>query len=221
MKTKFLIPILFFSSFSFAQTINLSEAISVNEINDRRLFRIDEAGDSKLLGKIEILGALDNETNAFNKFYEKAKVVGANSYIYNVEKDLNGDEILSNTKSISLYYTPSISKKSNSFYVFSSNKFQKLVINGNYVEMPIGTYIVGEINETESNYISTRKFLGSRINLHYKEKQPEQYFQVLSGGVSSDKSGVTGGLVLKTGDIVMLEKSFANFLTLFYHKKTL
>lgn len=218
MKNKLLLFFCFWGSFALAQTIHLSEAHSTNEINDRRLFRIQDSTYSKLLGKIEVVGHLDRETDAFNKFYQKAKTIGANTYIYHVEKDLNGDDIQSNVKIISLYYTPSIIENANKFYVFGSNKSQKIIVDGKSVELSPGTFIEGMIKEGEQNYISTRRILGSRINLHYKINQPEQYFQALTGGIKSDNSGVTGGLVLKTGDIVMLEKSFANFLTLFYKK---
>ena len=163
---------------------------------------------------------MDNDVAAFNAFYQKARTVGANSYIYSVEKDLNNEDIRSNVKIISLYFTQNLPEKYNTYYILNSGKSQNVVVSGKKVEIPSKSFIQDDIKTDESNYISTRKFLGSRINLYYKSSQPEQYFQVISGGVKSDQTGV-GGLVLKTGDLIMLERSFANFLTLFYKRVTL
>ncbi len=220
MRNSFLVLGLLFANSIFAQKIVLSEASKVNENNDKRLYRIESTSNSIKLGTIEIVGDLDNDVAAFNAFYQKARTVGANSYIYSVEKDLNNEDIRSNVKIISLYFTQNLPEKYNTYYILNSGKSQNVVVSGKKVEIPSKSFIQDDIKTDESNYISTRKFLGSRINLYYKSSQPEQYFQVISGGVKSDQTGV-GGLVLKTGDLIMLERSFANFLTLFYKRVTL
>ncbi len=220
MRNSFLVLGLLFANSIFAQKIVLSEASKVNENNDKRLYRIESTSNSIKLGTIEIVGDLDNDVAAFNAFYQKARTVGANSYIYSVEKDLNNEDIRSNVKIISLYFTQNLPEKYNTYYILNSGKSQNVVVSGKKVEIPSKSFIQDDIKTDESNYISTRKFLGSRINLYYKSSQPEQYFQVISGGVKSDQTGV-GGLVLKTGDLIMLEGSFANFLTLFYKRVTL
>ena len=198
------------ANFVFAQKIVLSEGVKISENNDKRLYRIDSDVNSIKLGTIEIYGDLENSLASFNTFYQKARTIGANSYIYNVEKDLNNDEIESITKNITLYYTEKLPEKENFYYVLNSGKPQNIVINGKRFDIPNQSYIENKIIGDESNYISTRKFLGSRINLYFKNAQPEQYFQVVSGGVKSDQTGV-GGLVLKSGDLLMLERSYANF----------
>jgi hypothetical protein len=63
--------------------------------------------------------------------------------------------------------------------------------------------------------VSVGKFLGSRIKLQGKEGQQEQYFQIFGKKVSAN-SPSNPGINFKTGDIVGLEKSFANFLITIY-----
>lgn len=210
----------FFSVFGFlwssAQEIILSEAVHSHENNDKRLYRITSDSSAVYLGKIEINGFLQNEVELFDKFYKKAKIVGANTYIYKEKLNLDHKPVQSRHKEIHLYYMPTPTEGKNHFSVFNSTKEVKILINGQKLKMPPRTYLTQPIYI--DTYIATRHFLGSRINLYYNKEQPKQNFQVISGRISSDKSGSTGGLVFKTGDIILLENSYADFLTLFYEK---
>ena len=59
--------------------------------------------------------------------------------------------------------------------------------------------------------------IGARIKLRAKNNQPEQYFQI-SGNKISTNSPASPGINYKTGDIIALEKSFAEFLLTIYDK---
>lgn len=201
-----------------AQQIILTEAKSHSEKKDNRLYRIKTDSSATYLGKIEIQGFLQNEVEAFQAFYKKSKTIGANTYIYNANLDIEGQPIDTPNKEILLYYSPNIPQEQNVFSVFNSTKETKMIINGEKITMPKRTYLTQYIYSNKDNYISTRHFLGSRINLYYKNEQPKQNYQVISGRFSSDKSGITGGLIFKSGDIILLENSYADFLTLFYKK---
>ena len=63
--------------------------------------------------------------------------------------------------------------------------------------------------------ISTRKLLGSTIKLTAQNNQPVQYFQISGFGVNTNQNG-TPGVNLKSGDIVRLEQSYAQFITTIY-----
>ena len=202
----------------FAQAVNLTEAKTTNENNDQRLYKLEEATNAQYLGKIEILGPLENGPTAFQKFYQKARSLGANAFVFHAKKNLDNQDVVSNTREVSLYYSQTLPENANSYLVFNDSKAKEILVNGAKVAIPQTSYYEGKIADGETNYIATKKFLGSRINLYYNEGQPQQNFQVISGGVRSDKSGVTGGLILKTGDLVLLERSYANFLSMFFLK---
>ena len=59
--------------------------------------------------------------------------------------------------------------------------------------------------------------IGARIKLQAKNNQPEQYFQI-SGKKISTNSPASPGINYKTGDIIALEKSFAQFLLTIYQR---
>lgn len=202
----------------FAQSVNLTEAKTANDNNDQRLYKIDVVNDAQYLGKIEILGPLEDGPVAFKKFYQKARSLGANAFLYQSKKDLDNQEIATNTREVALYYTPTLPSNANSYLIYNDSKTKEVLVNGEKVTIPQNTYYEGQIKEGANNYIATKKFLGSRVNLYYKEDQPQQNFQLLSGGIRSDKSGVSGGLILKTGDLIVLERSYANFLSMFFAK---
>lgn len=218
MKKFFLVLLAISTHYVSAQDIILSHAQSHSDNKDSRLYRIEDSTSATYLGKIEIQGFLQNEVEAFQKFYKKAKTIGANTYIYSTNTDLDGKPVQNLNKEIRLYYTPNPSEGQNTFSVFNSTKEMKILINGKKVLMPKRSYTTYSIDTKEDNYIATRHFLGSRVNIHYKSNQPKQNYQVISGRLSSDKSGITGGLIFKSGDIILLENSYADFLTIFYNK---
>ena len=203
----------------YAQEIHLSNASKTNENNDTRLYHISAVDSSATaLATIEINGILEDETLAFEKFYKKAKLVGANAYTYTPNLDLDGNPVPSLHKEIKLYYQAHPVISYNQFSVFNSSRAVNIIINGKKVALSPRTYLCREIKPEEDNYISTKKFLGSRLNLHYKKEQPALYYQVLPAGIRADNSNISGGLIIKSGDLISLEKSYADFLTLFYRE---
>ncbi|MDO4224405.1 MAG: hypothetical protein Q4C75_00745 [Bergeyella zoohelcum] len=210
--------LLFASVFTFAQDIYLSSGGKVNANVDKRLYRMEKV-DSTLqsLGEIEIKGVLIDPEKAFKRFYEKAKLVGANAYVLQTSTDLYGKPVITDEKKIKLYYLEQlVEENQNEIYVFNLSKTQELEVNDETKTLPIGTYLKLKIDEgRRENYISTKKILGARINFEYKPQQPAQYFAYLKSGLKPDENG-DGGLVFKTGDFILLETSFAKFLQMFY-----
>src|SRR5690606_40028147 len=63
--------------------------------------------------------------------------------------------------------------------------------------------------------ISTGKLLGSSAKFSAQDSQPAQYIQILPFRIGSN-SPENPGINFKTGDIQLLEKSYAQFLTVIY-----
>lgn len=100
------------------------------------------------------------------------------------------------------------------YFISSSEKDQRININKeDYVVSP-RSYIRVKIHSGEVYRISTKKLLGSTIRLQPKN-EGDQYFQISSTRITSDDSGV-GGLRLKTGDIIGLERSYGEYLRVIY-----
>ncbi len=88
--------------------------------------------------------------------------------------------------------------------------FRRNILPRSYLGLKI---IPGEVYT-----LSTKKLLGSAIRIQPKENSLNQYFQISSAKVRADETG-TGGLNLKSGDIIGLEKSFAEFLSVIYTRQ--
>ncbi|MDL1913671.1 MAG: hypothetical protein FDW93_04005 [Bergeyella sp.] len=197
---RFFLLLLFFVVVSFfsGQEFHLTQSLRGKSNGDKRLYRIVEDSSSVFLGSIEIYGALENEVEAFQKFYQKAKSIGANAYSLEA-KDIFGRQSSQSLKKVlRLYFVQGFTEEYNVFYVFNSGKTRKIVIDGKRVELPEDGYLRARISQKNESYISTGKFLGSSVHLYYKEGQPAQYFQVLSAGMEADHKG-GGGLFLKRG----------------------
>ena len=91
------------------------------------------------------------------------------------------------------------------------------MINNKKIKLPQRSFLQLDLTQQEITDISVGKFLGSRIKLQAKNNQPEQYFQI-SGKKISANSPASPGINYKTGDIIALEKSFAEFLLTIYEK---
>src|SRR5690606_35976788 len=121
---------------------------------------------------------------------------------------------------LSLYYLPKeklVSQSGNLYLFASSDKDQKISVNKKDYVLSPRSYLIIDTMPGEIYTISTKKLLGSTIKLQPKARQASQYFLGSSLKVKSDESG-TGGLNLKSGDIIGLEKSFAEFLIAIYQK---
>lgn len=201
-----------------AQYITLSKAIKTSDNKDRFFYRIDPAtANAEYLGEVEVQGFSNNDAETFRQIYNKAKTIGANSFSLRKSENLDG-QITFNPAHyfLDLYYTADIPRQENLIYVISSaSKPQNIKFNNKTVTLLPRTYVRHAL--TEGLSLSVGRLLGSRITLSPKENQPEQYFQVVPAGIRADQSG-PGGLNLKSGDIILLEKSYAGFLTTIYQE---
>lgn len=201
-----------------AQYITLSKAIKTSDNKDRFFYRIDPAtANAEYLGEVEVQGFSNNDAETFRQIYTKAKTIGANSFSLRKSENLDG-QITFNPAHyfLDLYYTADIPRQENLIFVISSaSKPQNIKFNNKTVTLLPRTYVRHPL--TEGLSLSVGRLLGSRITLSPKQNQPEQYFQLVPAGIRADQSG-PGGLNLKSGDIILLEKSYAEFLTTIYQE---
>ena len=203
-----------------AQFVTLSKAVKTSENKDKFFYKINPTNDpAEYLGEIEVDGFTNNDAETFNTIYKKAKTIGANSFSLKSVESIDGSRQEFNQAHyfISLYYAANLPKEDNVVYLInSSEKLQKVRINSMKIQLLPRSYRQLELPRGEVVSVSSGKFLGSRILLAHKHSQPVQYFQILPAGVRADQTGYHGGLNIKSGDIIMLEKSYAQFLTAIY-----
>lgn len=221
------IQIIFFivcAHFYLAQNILLNKVEKVNDNTDKFLYLLsDGIQNSEYLGEIEVQGFSKDDAAIFSAIYKKAKEIGANSYALKPFETIDG----SNSKfdpvhyKLSLYYTEKnkFSEKIGGLYIFaSSEKDQKISVDQkdyilsprSFIEIPV---VSGEIYT-----VSTKKLLGSTIKFQTKNQNTSYYLQVSSSKVKADQSG-TGGLNLKSGDIIGLDSSYGDFLRTIYSRQ--
>lgn len=210
------------ASLAPAQSITLSKAVKTFQNSDKFLYRINPSNQfAEYLGEVEVVGATKDDPEMFAQIYKKAKVVGANAFSLAGEETLDGTAAGFNPSHyrISLYYSTAFPKEDNIAYLFStSSEPVKLRIDGKKVTLQPRSYIKKVINFGGENYITAGRLLGSRVNLTAKEGQQVQYFQVSAFDIKGDQSG-QGGLNIKSGDIIGLERSYAEFLATIYKEQ--
>ena len=206
-----------------AQNVYLSKVEKTNTNTDKFLYKKAETiTDAEYLGEIEVQGFSKDDAAVFSLIYKKAKEIGANTFSLKPFENIDGTPQPLNPANykIALYYTPNekLKDQDGKLYIFaSSDKEQKISINKKDYLLAPRSYLVQDIISGEVYIISTKKLLGSTIKVRPTTNKENLYFQVSSLKVKSDTSG-TGGLNLKSGDIIGLEKSYAEFLSLIYTK---
>lgn len=225
MKNLLTVAFIFLIHFFNAQNVYLTKVEKSNDNTDKFLYTIkEEIKDAIYLGEVEVQGFSKDDAEIFSLIYKKAKEIGANSFSLKPFENIDGSyqEFNPANYRLSLYYLPKekLVNQSSSMYLFaSSEKDQKISVNRkDYVISP-RSYLTIKTIPGEIYTISTKKLLGSTIKVQPKENNYNQYFQVSALKVKSDDSGVTGGLNLKSGDIIGLEKSYAEFLSTIYNKE--
>lgn len=204
-----------------AQNVYLSKIEKTNDNTDKFLYKKAETiTNAEYLGEIEVQGFTKDDAAIFSLIYKKAKEIGANTFAFKPFENIDGTPQPLNPSNykIALYYTPkeSFAGQKGMLYVFaSSDKDQKININKKDYILEPRSYLTLDIVPGEVYTISTKKLLGSTIKVQPKNNDENLYFQISSLKVKSDTSG-TGGLNLKSGDIIGLEKSYAEFLSLIY-----
>lgn len=214
---------LFLINFAFCQNVTLNKVEKVGTNSDKFFYKINpDSVKSQYLGELDVQGFSADDTTVFDLIYKKAKSVGANAFAYKpfatidgVSKKLDPAHYL-----LSLYEVKKddFPKQSNFIYIVSSsNKPQKIRFNGNDVELQPRSYVLKMIKPGETYLISTKKFLGSSVNVRSDKYEGKQFFLISSFKVKANPYG-TFGINFKSGDILKLEKSYGDFLTTIYTK---
>lgn len=204
-----------------AQNVYLTKVEKTNDNSDKFLYKKEDGNtDAIYLGEIEVQGFSKDDATVFSSVYKKAKEIGANTFTIKPFENVDGSpqEFNAANYKIGLYYTPKekITVQDGSMYIFaSSEKNQKININQKDYTISPRSFLKLKIIPGEVYTISTKKLLGSTVKVQPKTNNDNLYFQVSSVKIKADTSGV-GGLNLKSGDVVGLEKSFAEFLKTIY-----
>jgi len=204
-----------------AQNVYLNKVEKTKDNTDKFLYHVNEDIEGReYLGELEVQGFSKDDAAVFSHIYKKAKEIGANTFSLKPFENIEGIPQPFNPANykIALYYTPKekLAAQNEALYIFaSSDKEQKISINKKDYVLPSRSYIKLKTVFGEVYTISTKKLLGSTIKIQRKNKDENFYFQISSLKVKPDTSGV-GGLNLKTGDIISLDKSYAEFLSVIY-----
>ena len=219
-KFLFLYLILTSSSF-FAQNVLLNKVVKSHPNDDKVFYKINpELVSAEYLGEVEVQGFSNDDAKVFGMIYKKAKEVGANAFSYKAFDEVDGSLSKFDPAhyKLSLYYVLSsdFPKEDNTVYFISSPfKKQTISINSEKMVFEPRTFTDLSLTTGEIYTVSTRKLLGSNIKIAAQPNQPVQYFQLSGFAVNSNQSG-NPGINLKSGDIIRLEQSYAQFLTTIY-----
>jgi len=209
--------------FIFAQNVYLTKVEKTSTNTDKFLYNIKEAtSGAEYLGEIEVQGFSKDDAAVFSQIYKKAKEVGANAFSLKPFESIDGASQKFDVAhyKLKLYYLPTdkFSDENGNLYLFaSSEKDQKISINRKDYILAPRTYLKIQLVSGETYTISTKKLLGSTIKIQKNAKNSDQYYQISSARLGNSSQN-DGTLHLKSGDIVGLEKSFAEFLTVIYHE---
>jgi len=204
-----------------AQNVYLTKVEKTNDNTDKFFYKKEEAiAEAIYLGEVEVQGFSKDDALTFSLVYKKAKEIGANTFQVKPFENVDGTPQSFNPANykIALYYTPKekLAAKHGDMYIFaSSEKDQKININRKDYMISPRSFLKLNLVPGEIYTISTKKLLGSTIKIQPKANDENVYFQISSLKVKPDNSGV-GGLNLKSGDIIGLEKSYAEFLSVIY-----
>ncbi|MFZ4931570.1 hypothetical protein [Chryseobacterium sp. Mn2064] len=207
-----------------AQNVYLSKVEKTNDNSDKFFYRKGESSSEAVyLGEAEVQGFSKDDALVFSMIYKKAKEIGANTFTLKPFENIDGTPQPFNPSNykIALYYTPKekLDAQHGEMYIFaSSEKDQKISINRKDYNVPPRSFFRLKMVPGEVYTISTKKLLGSTIKIQPKAGDDNVYFQISALKVKSDTSGV-GGLNLKSGDIIGLEKSYAEFLSTIYKEE--
>lgn len=214
----------FLMHFFDAQNVYLTKVEKTKENTDKFLYKIEsEIKEAEYLGEIEVQGFSKDDAEVFSLIYKKAKEIGANSFSLKPFENVDGSPQNFNPANyrLNLYFLPKdkLINQTGSLYLFaSSEKDQKIALNKKDYTISPRSYLIIKTIPGEVYTISTKKLLGSTIKIQPKKNSSNQYFQISATKVKSDDTG-TGGLNLKSGDIIGLEKSYAEFLSTIYNKE--
>lgn len=219
MKKLAFLYILLYSGFCFSQQIFLTEVKNTHNNADKFLYALQKAPDSsaQYLGKIEVSGFSDEDAKVFSEIYQKAKSIGANTYVLQSPESIVEETLFNPARYfLKLYYTDvaKIPKGKPMVFLINTDKEISIRINKVKLKIPSRSFTAHDLSQNDETEIAAGNFLGSRIKLSYRIGQEEQYFRVTGKRISENH--YEPGLSYKTGDFIRLEKSFAQFLLQIY-----
>ncbi|WP_449389114.1 hypothetical protein [Chryseobacterium lineare] len=224
MKKILIAALVFMIQLFIAQNVYLTKVEKTHENTDKFLYKInEEIKNAEYLGEIEVQGFSRYDADVFSLIYKKAKEIGANTFALKPFETVDGSLQNFNPANykLALYYLPKdkLTDQTGNLYLFaSSDKDQKIALNKTDYVIPPRSYLVVKTIPGQVYTISTKKLLGSTIKIQPKENSSNQYFQISATKIKADETGA-GGLNLKSGDIIGLEKSYAEFLSVIYNKQ--
>jgi hypothetical protein len=223
MKKSLFFNFLLFSSFVFAQSVLLPKVVKTHSNTDKFFYKINaDSVNTEFLGEVEVHGFSNDDAKVFGMIYKKAKEVGANSFDFKPFEEVDGTLSTFDPShyKLSLYYTKlqDFPKDDNSIYLLaSSNKKQIISVNKDQISFEPRTFNKIKLLPGETYTISTRRLLGSTIKLIAQENQPVQYFLISRFAINANDQS-SPGINFKSGDIIRLEQSYAQFLTTIYQE---
>ncbi|SFI85016.1 hypothetical protein SAMN05421638_1180 [Kaistella treverensis] len=208
-----------FSVFTFAQKVTLSKVAQTHKNTDKVFYKINADSTAKIyLGEVEVQGFSDDDAKVFGMIYKKAKEIGANAFAWKplVQIDETVSTFYPMHYKLELYYAEPKDfpeEKNLVYFIASPYKKQTIAFDDKDVVLAPRTYTTLQLIPGEIYTVSTRKLLGSSIKLSAQDDQPVQYFQFSGFSVNANQGA---GIHFKSGDIMKLEKSYAQFLTTIY-----
>lgn len=205
----------------YSQRVFFTEMKQVHENGDKIFYAVPAGNEmGRYLGELEVQGFSNDDVEVFSKVYKKAKEVGANAFSIKpiVGIDGNVQKFDPYLYRLRLYYINSAEMQFNentAVILGSPVKETRVKINSKSVVLPARSFIKVSLSEGAKYRIGSGKLLGSSIELLGKTGQPAQYFQMDGFAVRGNNQGF---LNIKSGDIIMLERSYGEFLTAIYQQ---
>lgn len=223
MKKLIYLSVIFCVQLFFAQTVLLNKIVKSNTNSDKVFYKVDASKtEAEYLGELEVQGFSGDDVKTFGMIYKKAKQIGANAFSYQPFDTIDG--VLQKFDyahyKLSLYHVEptKFPKEDHVIYLIASPyKEQKIAVNKENIIFKPRTFLKRTLLPGDIYTVSTKKLLGSTIQLGVQENQPVQYFQFSAFSVNSNPYG-NAGINLKSGDITRLEQSYGQFLTLIYEE---
>ena len=218
-----IVTLLFFVQSTFAQNVVLNKVVKSNTNSDRFFYKINvENTTAEYLGELEVQGFSSDDVKVFGMIYKKAKEIGANAFSYQPFQTVEetSPKFDAAHYKLNLYYVSAenFPKEDNVIYLIASPyKKQNIAVNKQNIVFQPRTFTKRKLPSGETFSISTKKILGSTIQLSGEENQPVQFFQFSAFSINSNPYG-TAGINLKSGDITRLEQSYGQFLTTIYEE---
>lgn len=217
MKKLVLIFVLLAINILSAQSVTFSHVEKSVDNKDKIFYKINaEETSTTYLGEIEVVDNTQDYPKIFTQVYQKAKEIGANCFSISRTETIEGPARNFNPQHyyLKLYYTnpENIPTQENQLVLLNlSQKLQKIILNRQKLSLAPMSYHSQNLPTGEILEVSTRQLFGSSIKLSTQENQAIQYFQIIGARIRANQE-TNGGINFKTGDIVKLERSYAEFV---------